>query len=192
VIGSKQSEGTTTIGRGASLRGDLRTTGDIVIEGNLEGSLHAEGARVTVGREANVHADVFAQEVIVEGRLMGALRATERVELRSSAAVEGSIFARRVSIEENAVVRGKVDPTGGVETHAVEQRMPTPVVAPVAPAPVPAAEAATPTPAGSLFSQRPAGHVPAGLAAAARNLGAQHPAGLNALRDEGNGDGKSE
>lgn len=177
MIGTRQ-EGTTTIGRGASLRGDLKTTGDIIIEGALDGSLHADESRVSVGREARVRADIIAREVIIEGHVVGNVRATERVELRSSATVEGNVFAKRFAMEENAALRGHVDPSGSSVTARPEPT-PAPATRPepvAAPAPVTAQAPAAETP---LFNtQRPAGSMPAALAAAAaRNLGTPSNAG---------------
>jgi cytoskeletal protein CcmA (bactofilin family) len=182
VIGTKQGEGTTTIGRGASLRGDLVATGEIVIEGSIEGSLRADGARITVGQGAQVRADVIAQEVIVEGHVYGAIRASERVELRSTAVVDGNVYSKRFSMEEEAVLRGSVDPSqSGEAAKAVE----TPATYA---APIPVISLAQPSagPAPTLFGgMRPAGQMPVGLAAAARNLGdGVSPVGMSALSDE--------
>jgi cytoskeletal protein CcmA (bactofilin family) len=178
VIGTKQGEGITTIGRGALLRGDLTATGEIVVEGSIEGSLQANGARVTVGREAHVRADVVAQEVIVEGHVYGAIRATERVELRSTAVVDGNVYSKRFSMEEEAVLRGNVDPSQPGETVAPSSYAASIPVTPLEPSSV--------GPAPTLFGgMRPSGQMPAGLAAAARNLGtATTPAGMSALSDE--------
>ena len=85
----KTSEGATVIGRSTTFRGELIGSDEVVIEGTVEGLVKAEGARLTIGKEAKVKADVTAQEVIIFGRVDGNVRATERVDLRSTAVVNG-------------------------------------------------------------------------------------------------------
>jgi len=108
---TKQSEGITVIGRGAKLRGDLTCSEDLLIEGEVDGTLRLTGGRLTIGPEAHVRASVGGHDVIVYGRLDGDVRATGRLELRAGAAVVGELFAARLSIEDNATVKAQVDPT---------------------------------------------------------------------------------
>jgi cytoskeletal protein CcmA (bactofilin family) len=108
---TKQSEGITVIGRGAKLRGDLTCAEDLLIEGEVDGTLRLTGGRLTIGPEAHVRASVGGHDVIIYGRLDGDVRATGRLELRAGAAVVGELFAARLSIEDNATVKAQVDPT---------------------------------------------------------------------------------
>lgn len=170
--GAKAGEGATVIGRGASFRGELQATGEVLVDGTLEGLVQAGGARLTIGREARVKADLEAQEVIVLGRVEGDIRGSERVELRSTADVVGDVFTRRFAMESDAKLRGQVDPTRAGEASA-ERPRPVPVAAP---------EAAEPE--FGLFGGsggRTSGSLPAGLAAAARGLESKDAPGLSAL-----------
>src|SRR5262249_41974639 len=56
-----------------------------------------------------VHANVNAKGVIVQGKLEGNINASERTELRKSAIALGDIVTQRVAIEEGAYFKGKVD-----------------------------------------------------------------------------------
>jgi cytoskeletal protein CcmA (bactofilin family) len=56
-----------------------------------------------------VRANVNAKGVIVQGKLEGNIRASERAELTKSAVVVGDIATQRVAIEEGAYFKGKVD-----------------------------------------------------------------------------------
>ena len=179
----RNEEGTTVIGRGAVVRGELIAGGDLVVEGVVEGTVRAEGTRVTVGKDARLRAEIVAQEVVVLGTVEGNLRASERVELRSGAGVTGDVFAKRFAMEEGAVLRGRVDPTragepvnvggGGVTASGTAKA---------------AAAVSEKAPAGGLFDaapSRPVGQMPAGLAAAARSINSSAaPAGLSALAVE--------
>jgi len=82
---------------------------DLYMDGVVEGTIMLPENRLTVGPNARVLADVQAREVVVFGLVEGNLRAAGRIELRESAVVKGDIFAARLSIEENANMRGRVD-----------------------------------------------------------------------------------
>jgi cytoskeletal protein CcmA (bactofilin family) len=58
-----------------------------------------------------VRATVFAQDVVVLGRLEGEVRASGLVNLRGSAIVQGDVFTSRLSIEDGAQLRGNADPS---------------------------------------------------------------------------------
>ena len=95
---------------GASLRfkGDLTADEDLVIEGQLDGSvLHTRS--LTIGSQGQVRGNIRARRVIIEGQVNGNVYALESVTLRAGAALQGDVFARRVSIETGARVSGRVD-----------------------------------------------------------------------------------
>ncbi len=179
MIGMNSGASVTTIGRATTLRGDLVSTEDVVIDGAVEGTVQAVANRVTIGAEAKVRADITAQEIVVEGRVEGTLRATERVELRAHSIVTGDVLAKRFSMEQDAMLRGRVDPTRATEAVATPASAPV-RIAPVTPLPTP------PSGSASLFnSGRLPGQMPAGLAAATRGFGTSATPGISALSEDG-------
>ncbi len=110
-----------SIGKSVQVRGEVRGSEDLVVEGFVEGTITLSESRLTIGAHAKVQADVAARDVIVIGQLNGNITASGRVELRSGAALTGNIQASRLSIEENASFSGKVDlvqSAAGVASHA--------------------------------------------------------------------------
>jgi cytoskeletal protein CcmA (bactofilin family) len=81
------------------------------------------GARVTVGPNGRVQADIEAREIIIEGSVQGNLKAGERLHLGASSKVQGSVLTPRFAIEDGARLRGKVEmirtgtPQGGSSTE---------------------------------------------------------------------------
>ena len=104
-------EGSTVIGKAVKIVGDLSGSEDLILDGELTGTIQLSGARLTIGSAARVRADIVAQEVVIFGRLEGDIRCPGRVDLRSTAMVQGSIFAASLSVEDNAAFRGSVDPS---------------------------------------------------------------------------------
>ena len=125
-----QAEGSTVIGKSIVIRGDLSGKEDLYMDGNIEGTITLDGSRLTIGPNAKVLADVHVRDVVIFGNLKGNINATGRVDLRQSAQVNGDILANRLSIEENATLKGRVELTSATTTPA---SVPTPSVTPVQP-----------------------------------------------------------
>jgi cytoskeletal protein CcmA (bactofilin family) len=95
---------------GASLRfkGDLVADEDLVVEGQVEGSiLHTRC--LTIATSGSMRGDIRARRIVVEGTVDGNLYALESVVLRPGSTVRGDVFAPRVAIEEGARLSGRID-----------------------------------------------------------------------------------
>jgi len=124
----KPGEGSpTVIGKSVRIQGEVTGSEDLYLDGEISGTVTLAESRFTVGPNANVLADIQAQDVIVFGRVEGNIRASGRVELRQSATVIGDIFAARLSIEESASISGKVETNGKSEPVARVLRAGIPV-----------------------------------------------------------------
>ncbi len=108
----KPSEGATVIGQSIIIHGELSGSEDLFLDGTIDGTLRFPGNRLTVGPNARVLAEIHAQEIIIFGHVTGNVYASGRVDLRQSASLIGDISASRLSIEENATIRGRADLTG--------------------------------------------------------------------------------
>lgn len=124
----KPAEATTVIGRSVKIHGDITGGEDLYLDGELHGTLTLPANRLTVGPNGIVIADLEVRDVVVYGRVDGNITASGRVDLRQTAEVSGDILTSRLSIEEKASIRGRVD-VGTSETT-------TPAAKTVATAPV--------------------------------------------------------
>ncbi len=98
-----------SIGKSVQIRGEVKGSEDLLVDGVVEGTITLTESRLTIGPHAKVQANVSARDVVVIGTLDGDIQATGRVELRAGANLKGDIHAARLSIEENAMFSGKVD-----------------------------------------------------------------------------------
>jgi cytoskeletal protein CcmA (bactofilin family) len=87
------------------ITGNLKTTGDIQVEGQVEGDIRAH--LLTVGEGATVKGEVVADDVVVNGRVVGRVRGL-KVRLTSTARVEGDIIHKTIAIESGAHFEGSV------------------------------------------------------------------------------------
>ncbi len=106
------------IGKSVVIKGELSGSEDLYVDGQVEGSITLKSNSLTVGPNGQVKAAVEAQAVVVQGKLEGNVLASDRVELRKSAIVTGDVTTQRISIEEGAYLKGKVDIQGRAEKAA--------------------------------------------------------------------------
>jgi cytoskeletal protein CcmA (bactofilin family) len=111
------------IGPGMKVVGDCETDGTIRIEGTVEGSVRA-GKAVVVGKDGHVKGDVATQDAVISGRITGTLSADSRLEVQATARIEGEVKARRLQLEEGAVLNGTVNmgQTGTAPAEAFHER----------------------------------------------------------------------
>jgi len=87
------------------ITGNLKTTGDIQIEGTVDGDIRAH--LLTIGEGATVNGECMADDVVVNGRIVGTVRGL-KVRLTSTARVEGDIIHKTIAIESGAHFEGSV------------------------------------------------------------------------------------
>mgnify|MGYP001274829120 CR=1 FL=1 len=101
----KPKAGPSVLSSDLNIKGNLVTTGDIQIEGTLEGDIKAQ--LLTVGESATVKGEVVADDVVVNGRVVGCVRGL-KVRLTATARVEGDVIHKTIAIESGAHFEGSV------------------------------------------------------------------------------------
>jgi cytoskeletal protein CcmA (bactofilin family) len=118
-------EESTVIGKSVTIRGELAASEDLFLDGEFHGTLSLPTNRLTVGPNALILADLKVRDLVVFGKIEGNITASGRVELRQTAIVQGDIASGRLSIEEAASLKGRVE--------IVREGAPTQTLAPAAP-----------------------------------------------------------
>ena len=85
--------------------GNVKTTGDIQVEGTVEGDIRAH--LLTIGESATINGEVTADDVVINGRIVGRVRGL-KVRLTATARVEGDIIHKTIAIESGAHFEGSV------------------------------------------------------------------------------------
>ena len=98
---------TTTIAAGVKVEGEFTSQGDVLIEGEVHGTLVA-GGMLTVGPEAKIKADVRAGDALISGTVEGNIAIMKRCEIKTSAKVLGDIVSDTLAIEAGAQLSGRV------------------------------------------------------------------------------------
>src|SRR5262245_6565844 len=97
------------IGGSVLVKGDVVSTEDLVIDGKVEGTIELGNHSLTIGQGASVVADLVARTVTISGQVKGNVMGNAKVELKSTAKVEGDVTAPSFVMEDGATLVGKVD-----------------------------------------------------------------------------------
>lgn len=109
-----------------TVTGNMQSSGDVVVEGNVDGDIRAH--LLTVGEGATIRGEVIADDIVVNGRVVGRVRGL-KVRLTSTARVEGDIIHKTIAIESGAHFEGSVqrqeDPLNtGADRQQQKQQQP--------------------------------------------------------------------
>lgn len=97
------------IGSSVQIKGEISGKEDISIEGHVEGTIDFPTHEVLVGKSGQVHANITAKVVKIDGEVEGDVSGNEKVVISRSGKVFGNIVAPRVTLEDGAQFRGSID-----------------------------------------------------------------------------------
>jgi cytoskeletal protein CcmA (bactofilin family) len=90
---------------GVSITGDVTFGDDLVIDGEVEGSIKSKGA-LTVGEHGRIRGEIRAGSVTIKGTVEGNVFVSDRCALEAGATLRGDIEAPRLAVDENAAFFG--------------------------------------------------------------------------------------
>jgi len=93
------------LGPGTFIKGDIKSNGDIRIDGTLVGSVNSKG-KVVIGATGNVEGEVVCQNADFSGFIKGQVSVTELLTMKSTARLTGNIVTNKLSIEPGAKFSG--------------------------------------------------------------------------------------
>jgi cytoskeletal protein CcmA (bactofilin family) len=103
-----KTESTTAvnmIGSGTCITGDIKSKGDIRVDGTLNGSVETEG-KVVLGKEGVIEGDVTCVSADVSGTIKAKITVSQLLSLKATAKLNGDIVTNKLSIEPGATFTG--------------------------------------------------------------------------------------
>lgn len=94
----------TVVNKGTVIEGEVKVSGTIRVYGQLNGTVRSEG-KVVVAEDGVVSGDLYAHEAVVSGTVEGVIEA-HRLDLRSTATVEGNVIVKKFTTETGAIFIG--------------------------------------------------------------------------------------
>jgi cytoskeletal protein CcmA (bactofilin family) len=93
----------STFGHGTLITGNIVCDGAAEIFGRVIGDIQA--AQIAIGDGARVEGNITAHEVAINGAFKGTIRA-HSVKLKGAAVVDGEVFSKSLTVEENVQFEG--------------------------------------------------------------------------------------
>jgi cytoskeletal protein CcmA (bactofilin family) len=97
------------IGKAVVVKGDIASREDLVVDGEVEGTIDMPDSRLTIGATGRVKASIKARELIVVGTIHGNVEVLDKTEIRKEAKLVGDIRTVRITIEDGAYFKGSID-----------------------------------------------------------------------------------
>ena len=112
------------IGAGTTLKGDVKFSGGLHVDGCIKGSVSADGDKpctLVLSEKAVIEGAINVSHVVINGTVIGPVNASEYVELQSKSRVTGDVCYKTLEMHLGAVVEGKlVHPHGNEVAPIVE------------------------------------------------------------------------
>jgi cytoskeletal protein CcmA (bactofilin family) len=119
-ISSPVARNLSFLGPSLEIKGKIAGEEDLQIDGKVDGPIALQGQKLIAGRGAQLNSEISAREIVVYGKVQGNLRAQDRVEIKKDGAVFGDITTARISIEDGAIFKGRIEIERG-KTAVAEQ-----------------------------------------------------------------------
>jgi cytoskeletal protein CcmA (bactofilin family) len=98
--------GTTLIGAGTTLKGDISSNSDLRIDGTIIGNVSST-AKIVIGASGNVEGDISGNQADIVGKVSGNIKTKDLLQLRGDCVVNGNVKAGKLQIEPTAVFNGQ-------------------------------------------------------------------------------------
>lgn len=93
------------IGKGTSIKGDVKSDGDFRIDGSLTGSIQSTG-KIVVGTTGSIDGEINCQNADISGVVKATIRVKELLSLKATSKVNGDVHTNKLAIEPGAIFTG--------------------------------------------------------------------------------------
>jgi cytoskeletal protein CcmA (bactofilin family) len=100
-----RSDEATVISKGVKIEGKLSCSGNIRLDGEVQGDISSEGV-VIIGENGKVNGQINADSITIGGRVAGTVRAKDKVVLEAKANLKGDIITKILMVEAGAIFNG--------------------------------------------------------------------------------------
>jgi cytoskeletal protein CcmA (bactofilin family) len=109
AVALQPSAAKAVLGKSVVFKGQIQSREDLIIEGDVEGTIEMMEHRLTIASDGDVRANVKAREIEVFGALEGKAEAADKVYIRRGAKFVGDIHSAGIVIEDGGYIRGSID-----------------------------------------------------------------------------------
>lgn len=102
------------IGSGTTIEGNVRTEGDIRIDGKILGNIFAKGRLVT-GPSSSITGDIVCTNGNIDGLVKGNIQVSEVLKVTRTANIDGNITSKKLIVDEGAVIQAKITMSSNIQ-----------------------------------------------------------------------------
>jgi cytoskeletal protein CcmA (bactofilin family) len=115
------SSSPTFIGAGSKFVGDLECGGDLVVGGLIRGDGAVRGS-LTLSDGGGWAGEIQAINAVIAGDIEGSVTVSDKLEIRKTARIRGSVRARSIAVAQGAVIDGDMAVTSGAPVVHFEEK----------------------------------------------------------------------
>jgi cytoskeletal protein CcmA (bactofilin family) len=97
------------IGKGMLIKGEIHSSEDLYIDGQVQGKLLLQDCKLTIGPNGRADCGAKAREVEILGRIDGNVETTEKIAIRKGGELVGDVRTAGIVIEDGAYFKGSID-----------------------------------------------------------------------------------
>jgi cytoskeletal protein CcmA (bactofilin family) len=101
----------TLIGADTSIEGNVNFSGGLRVDGKIRGDVtepNASPSTLIMSEHASVEGAISASKVVINGQVVGSVRASQFIELQSKAKITGDVYYKSLEMHTGAVIEGKL------------------------------------------------------------------------------------
>jgi cytoskeletal protein CcmA (bactofilin family) len=120
-LADRVSSSPTLIGSGSRFTGDLECASDLMVGGSVVGDGDVRGA-LTLSDGSRWQGEIRAGNAVIAGEVQGSVTVAEKLELRATARIKGSLKARSIAVAKGAIIEGDMAVTSGSPVVHFEEK----------------------------------------------------------------------
>lgn len=93
------------IGTGTTINGEIKSNGDIRIDGTINGQVYSKG-KIVVGNTGVIEGEIYCQNADFSGNIKAKVEVSELLTLKATSRLKGEIITNKLSIEPGARFTG--------------------------------------------------------------------------------------
>jgi len=108
-LNSPPAHSAARLGASIQIRGQVHGSEDLQIDGIVDGPISLKGHELTVGSTAQLNSEIHAGNVVAYGKVIGNVHSRGRVDIKKDGSIVGDIDSARISIEDGAHFKGRIE-----------------------------------------------------------------------------------
>lgn len=101
----------TLVGVDTRIEGDIHFSGGLRVDGAIRGNVsepNASPSTLILSEHGRIEGAVSASKIVINGKVVGPVRASQFIELQSKARITGDVYYKSLEMHTGAVIEGKL------------------------------------------------------------------------------------